>query len=111
MLVSLFVWGEQLRNKKILFHCDNYAVLHIISKMSSKSENVMVLLRKFTLQCMNLNVVVKAVHVSGVKNELTDSISRLQFSRFHLLAPHANQEPDAMPDHLWQIFNPELENC
>ena len=71
----------------------------------------MVLLRNFTLQCMNLNVVVKAVHVSGVKNKLTDSISRLQFSRFHMLAPHANQKPDAMPDHLWLIFNPELENC
>ena len=111
LLVSLYVWGEQLRNKKILFHCDNYAVVHIISKMSSKSENVMVLLRNFTLQCMNLNVVVKAVHVSGVKNKLTDSISRLQFSRFHMLAPHENQKPDAMPDHLWHIFNPELENC
>ena len=35
----------------------------------------------------------------------------LQFSMVHMLAPHANQKPDAMPDHLWHILNPELENC
>ena len=49
ILVSLYLWGNELRNKKILFHCDDAAVVFAVNTMTSKSNNVMTLLRALTL--------------------------------------------------------------
>lgn len=110
LLVSLYLWGDHIRNKKITFRCDNQAVVHIINTMSSKSEGVMVLLRAFTLKCLKLNVLVKAIHISGSKNGLTDALSRLQIEKFRRLAPQADPDPGVIPSHLWDIFNLEPGN-
>lgn len=107
LLVSLYIWGDKLRNKRILFRCDNIAVVHIINSMTAKSVMVMVLLRAFTLKCLALNVLVKAAHISGVNNQLTDALSRSNFQRFHELAPEADREPQQIPHHLWSIFDKE----
>ena len=64
LLVSLHIWGEDLRNKKIVFRCDNLASVHIVNSMTSKNDRVMTILRAITLLCLRLNVVVKAQHVS-----------------------------------------------
>ncbi|MES9881411.1 MAG: reverse transcriptase domain-containing protein [Sedimenticola sp.] len=104
LLVSLYIWGSHLQNKKILFRCDNMAVVAIVNTMTSKSEEVMVLLRDFTLKCMQLNIMVKASHVEGVKNVLTDSLSRLQIGKFRELAPEAEPMPAEIPLQLWNIF-------
>lgn len=105
ILVSLVVWGEQLMNKKLLFHCDNQAVVHILNSMTSKSEKVMVLVRALTLVCLRHNMIVKAKHILGRTNTLTDSLSRLQVQKFHFLAPHADEHPEVVPSHLWKIFD------
>ena len=94
LLVSLYIWGEKLRNKKILFRCDNSAVVHIINSSTSKSKMVMVLLRAFTLKCLNLNIAFKASHIAGISNVLTDALSRLQIEKFHRLAPGADPDPE-----------------
>lgn len=104
LLVALHVWGEQLRNRKILFRVDNIAVVHIVNHMTSKSDRVMTILRAFTLQCLQLNVVVKAQHVSARLNQICDAISRFQLQRFHKLAPGAEHSPTPIPSHLWNIF-------
>lgn len=105
LLVSLYIWGEDLRNKKITFKCDNQSVVHIINSMTSKSSRVMVLLRAFTLKWLDLNILVKASHISGSRNVLTDLISRLQLEKFRQAAPEAEREPEPVPTHLWNIFN------
>lgn len=105
LLVSLHAWGDLLRNKKIVFRVDNYAVVHIVNSMTSKSDRVMTILRAFTLQCLQLNVVVKAQHVSGRSNGICDALSRFQLQRFRELAPDADQSPTPVPNHLWKIFS------
>ena len=105
LLVSLAIWGEQLRNKKILFRVDNLAVVHIVNSMTSKSEHVMTILREFTLQCLHLNIVVKAEHVSSSSNSVADALSRFQLQRFRQLVPDAEPFPTPVPDHLWNIFS------
>ena len=89
VLVSLVVWGSCLRNKKILFHCDNQSVVHILNTMTSKSDKIMVLVRALTLQCLQHNMVIRGVHIEGRTNILTDSLSRLQVQKFLRLAPNA----------------------
>ena len=104
LLVCIHIWGPELRNKKIVFRCDNLAVVHIVNSMTSKSDKVMTILRAFTLQCLKFNVAVKAHHVSGKQNKICDSLSRLLFQKFRQLAPEADAEPTAIPHHLWEIF-------
>lgn len=104
-MVALTIWGEELRNKKICFRCDNSAVVQIVNTMTSKSDRVMVVLRAFTLLCLKLNVVVKSLHVSSVSNFLADALSRLQIVRFRQLAPEAEPMPEPIPDQLWKIFS------
>lgn len=110
LVVALYIWGDDLRNKKILFHCDNSAVVYAINSMTSKSDNVMTLLRAFTLKCLQLNIVAKAKHIVGASNIVTDSLSRFQMDKFRRHAPQAQNDPDVIPNHLWKIFDLEPEN-
>ena len=71
ILVSVYIWGNQLRNKKIIFRCDNKSVCHIINSLTSKSGRVMTLVRKFTLVILEYNIVCKSEHIRGIHNELT----------------------------------------
>ena len=105
ILVALHVWGDKLKNKKIRFMCDNMAVVNILNSMTSKSGNVMTLVRRITLLCLEYNMVIKANHIQGVKNNLCDALSRFQFQRFRQLAPEADPEPQPMPSCLWKIFD------
>lgn len=105
ILVSLVVWGSSLQNKKILFRCDNEAVVHILNTMTSKSEKVMILVRAITLECMKHNMVIKSTHIAGKTNVLCDLISRCQLQRFQELAPEVDREPVVIPDQLWKIFD------
>ena len=105
LLVSLYIWGEVLRNKKITFNCDNQSVVEILNARTSKSRRVMVLLRAFTLKCLELNILVKGFFISGSRNVKADYISRLQFNKFRAVAPDAAELPSAVPTHLWNIFN------
>ena len=110
ILVAIEVWGQYLCNKKILFKCDNQAVCHILNSLTSKSDYVMVLVRAITLRCLHRNIVVKAEHLAGIQNDVTDSLSRLQMARFRKLAPEADLDTELVPDHLWNIFKQESDN-
>ncbi|MES9880226.1 MAG: reverse transcriptase domain-containing protein [Sedimenticola sp.] len=105
IFISLVVWGEQLRNKKIVFHCDNMAVVYILNTMSAKSELVMYIVRKLALFAFHSNIVVKAVHVEGIRNVICDALSRFQWDKFRELAPDADKEPYVVPSYLWNIFD------
>lgn len=72
IVVLLYLLSAELRYKKIMFYCDNASVVYAINTMTSKSDNVMVLLRALTLQCVQSNVVAKAKHILG-KSNVTDS--------------------------------------
>ena len=73
--------------------------------MTSKSDRVMSILRAFTLQCLKLNIAIKAQHLSGCLNRVADSLSRLQFQKFRELVPDAEPTPTPVPNHLWNIFS------
>jgi hypothetical protein len=43
VVIALNIWGESLRNRFVLFHIDNQAVMSIITKKSSRSQVFQVL--------------------------------------------------------------------
>ena len=92
IMIALFIWGEQLRDKKICFRSDNEAVCHILSSMTSRSDRVMVLLRNITKRCMKLNIALRCQHISGIFNSICDALSRFDQEKFRSLAPEAAEE-------------------
>lgn len=69
-------------NRWVNFHCDNLGVVHAINSLSASSLPVVRLLHHQVLLCLQLNIVVFAVHILGVENEVADALSRLQWNRF-----------------------------
>ena len=103
IVVSIVLWGGQLKGKKIILNCDNEAVVNIINKQSSKCPEIMKLLRFFVLQCLKNFLSVCAKHVPGVNNEIADALSRFQMDRFWRAAPGARKEAFLVPDFLWRL--------
>lgn len=100
IILALEIWGSRLRNKCITLHSDNYAAVHIINKQSSKDSNVMKLVRRMVLACMQFNILIHAKHIPGKTNTLPDLLSRLQVKQFQRLAPHMDALPTEVPDNL-----------
>ena len=103
IVVAIKLWGERLKNKKVSFVCDNQAVVSIINKQTAKPKNVMSLLRRLILLCLQNNIRFKAVYIPTSKNVIADSLSRFQWSRFRDAAPQADTMASTVPPELWQI--------
>ena len=103
ILVALHIFGDKVKNKKVLFHCDNAAVVEIINKQTCKCPRVMDLVRPLVLQCMRLNTIIKAKHIPGVKNIIADAISIFNTQIFRSNAPAADRLPTEIPPFLWQL--------
>ena len=74
-------------------HCDNQAVVDICRTGTSKSTELMRLIRSLFFTAAQHNFTLLISHIPGVDNSVADALSRLQFHRFHQLAPEADPEP------------------
>ena len=97
IVLALEIWGENLKNKCVTLHSDNYAVVHIINRQTSKDPDIMVLVRRLVLTCMRLNLLVRSIHILGVQNLLPDLLSRSQIAEFRALAKDMDPEPTDVP--------------
>ena len=97
VVVAVKCWGALLANHKVLFNCDNTAVVCIINKQTSGCPRIMHLLRMFVLECLKYNIVFKAVHVPGTHNVRADALSRFQMQRFRNASPHAEPKMTPLP--------------
>lgn len=104
VLVSLVIWGEEFRGKRLLLYSDNKGVVFAINCQSSKSDPVVTILRQIVLYCLKLNVWLKASYLEGEKNLIADSLSRLQIQRFRDLAPEADLYGTPCPQCLWDLL-------
>ena len=103
IVVACYIWASVWAQKRIIFYCDNQAVVSIINSKRSKSTRIMDLVRALTLKTMKYNFYFKAIHVPGHSNDIADSISRFQQTRFRRLAPHADQQPQPLPEELFRL--------
>jgi len=87
IVCAVHSWGHLWTKQKILFHCDNAAVVDIWCKGSTRDPETMALVHMLYLRaaCHNINIII--THISGVNNCIADSLSRFQVNRFRALAP------------------------
>ena len=108
IVLSLHLWGNQMRNQRILFFTDNEALVYVINKQSCRDKQLMFFVRKLVLICLSHNILFKAKHIPGLHNKLADALSRLQLQTFKQLAPACmHQHPTEIPLHLqpssWEL--------
>jgi hypothetical protein len=97
------IWGPFFKNKRILFHCDNSAVVEIVNKQSCKEPHTMSLVRRFVMASLQFNFIFKAKHIPGKTNIVADKLSRFQFQEARQLAPWLETSPTQVPSHLLYI--------
>jgi len=95
--------GSSWSRKKILFHCDNQAVVEIWDKGSSRAPHTMGLVRLlFCASRHNINVCV--IHIPGICNDMADCLSHFQMEKFRRLAPGSKVLTDCIPAWPTQSF-------
>ena len=99
--VTCFIWQRQFSGKRLLFHCDNNAVVNIWSADSSRSPEIMSIIRKLFYIAAKNEFTVNVQHIPGTSNLLADSLSRLQVQKFLQLAPVADKQPTPVPRQVW----------
>ena len=102
--LAIFLWGNIMKNKKVLFLSDNEAVVYILNNKTSKSDRVMSLLRPIVYWTLVSNIFLKSKHLPSVDNSIADSLSRGQVGRFRQLAPMAEHSPTTIPMEFWNLL-------
>ena len=91
--LACWTWGSQWKQLKIVFHCDNHAAVDAWSKGSCRNRKAMAVIRSILAAAAKHNFIVYLRHIAGVRNDIADSLSRLQIQQFHRLVMDADQEP------------------
>ena len=98
IVLSLYLWGSDMSNKCITFFTDNNALVSVINRCTCKDKLLMQFVRKMVLICLKHNILFKARHIPGVKNDLADALSRQQIKQFRRMAPaHLKIQPTTIP--------------
>lgn len=103
IVIAAMLWGKFWARKRILFHCDNQGTVYILNKGSSKSPDIMKLMRRLTLVAARFSFTFSACYIASRDNSIADALSRFQIDKFRLLAPQADEQPCQIPSQI--IFN------
>ncbi|XP_006814834.1 uncharacterized protein LOC102809372 [Saccoglossus kowalevskii] len=103
IFLACSIWGSLWHGKKVLFHCDNESIVNIWRKGSSRCPFIMALVRAIFFKAAKSNFHVMVTHISGINNNIADSLSRLQLQRFRSLAPQATKYPINTRDYIKQL--------
>ena len=104
IVVACTLWFPHFSGKRIQFWCNNELVVAIINSGHSKTPCMMDLPRFLVLLSMKHNSFVRAHHVPGVSNDITDSLSCFQDERFRQWLPRHKKTRTILPSlmTLWQ---------
>lgn len=87
-----------MRNQGITFFTDNEALVHVINENSCRDKLLMSFVRRLVFVCLQNNILFRARHVPGIKNDLVASLSRIQIQRYRRLASaHMQLSPVNIP--------------
>ena len=77
IVISIKRWGHLWRGLHIKVRTDNIAAMSAINKATSKSPEMMILVREIFWMCVKYECRVTASYIKGVENVMSDRLSRL----------------------------------
>ena len=60
IVLSLFLWGDHIRDKCVTFFTDNEALVHAINRNTCKNKYLMTFVRQLVLVCLKHNILFRA---------------------------------------------------
>ena len=87
VVTAAATFGSQWRSKRIMMHCDNMCIVHVLTSGTCKNDQIMELVRKLFYIAATYNFELSACYVNTKDNCVADALSRLQFNRFTTVAP------------------------
>ena len=103
LCAGILTWAEDLKNCRIIVHCDNQAVVAMINNITSGCPQCMILIRKLVLNGLHHNRRIFARYITTRANFLPDALSRLDFKRFRKLGPHMNEFNELVSADIWPV--------
>ena len=97
--------GPDWRHQRVLVHCDNMAVVQVITAQSSKDRTLMHLLRCIQFFCAVGDFKLRAAHIPGSTNTPADAVSRNHLQGFFNAAPQVHRHPTPIPAPLWSFLS------
>lgn len=92
VVLAAATWTEYMRGKKVMYYCDNSAVVHILTSGVSKDTHLMELVRELFHIAADAGFEWSAKYISTSDNGIADALSRLEMNRFRALAPNMEAE-------------------
>lgn len=97
IVLAIELWAHSFANKKIVFMCDNMAVVDIINAASSKDPLIMKYVRRLVVVALKYNILFRAKHIAGKLNTICDLLSRSYIQEAQTLAPWLDRSPTTIP--------------
>ena len=98
------VFRAKLTNSRIIFHCDNKAIVEIINKQTSKCARTMKIIRPMVLALLHNNINFQATHIPGKDNIVCDALSHMLVSPQWMAQQGFMHSPTPIPD-AWMPVN------
>ena len=77
VVVTVVNWLNRFKNKRIMLHCDNQAVVSMVNNNTLSCKQCLALIRVLVMHSMTLNSRVFAKYLSSKSNKDADLLSRL----------------------------------
>lgn len=91
-------------NGGVRAHCDNEAVVYVMSSRSCKNPELMHLLHCLFFIEADSRFSLSVVHIAGVANDLADDLSHNRPTAFLSMVPRARQLPTPLPLRLIEVL-------
>ena len=101
ILVAIYVWKGDLKNKQIIINTDNMACYLVWRSGVAQDPNMMRFMRPLFSICALHNINLLLNHVPGHTNILADLLSRSSIQQFLEAHPSADPLPTPVPQIVW----------
>lgn len=112
IVLAAHIWGHEWSRKRILFKCDNQAIVACLKHGGCRDRHLAFLLRELAIKAITLSFTYSAVHIPGRRNKHADALSRFHFQAFFQDVPNAATTSLPVPDELLRhlVFPPWTKN-
>ncbi len=111
LTMAIMTWASFLTGKRVLMHCDNQSVVHMVNKQTSPASDCMFLICILVLEQMRNNFTIDTEYIRSEENEIANALSLLQLDWFWELHPSARPHPCLPPQSLCPPYTGIWNQC